>query len=78
VQNASSKTTATTVGHIMGGTGRLVGIQGVVRSVIGIDPRPGGHRAMPSTESSTRSANELAQSGVIAAAHVFAVTKLRY
>jgi hypothetical protein len=42
VQNTLSKTTATTVGHITGGTGRLVGIQGVVRSVIGIDTRPGG------------------------------------
>jgi hypothetical protein len=42
VQSASDKTTATTVGHITGGTGRLAGIHGVVRQVINIDPRPGG------------------------------------
>jgi hypothetical protein len=42
VQSASSKITATTVGHITGGTGRLAGIQGVIRQVINIDPRPGG------------------------------------
>jgi hypothetical protein len=42
VQTASGKITATTVGHITGGTGKLAGIQGVVRQVINIDPKPGG------------------------------------
>jgi hypothetical protein len=42
VQSASGKITATTVGDITGGTGRLAGIHGFIRSVINIDPRPGG------------------------------------
>jgi hypothetical protein len=42
VQSASGKITATTVGHITGGTGRLAEIRGVVRQIINIDPRPGG------------------------------------
>jgi hypothetical protein len=41
VQSASGKITATTIGHITGGTGRLAGIHGVVRQVTNIDPRPG-------------------------------------
>jgi hypothetical protein len=39
---SSGKITATAVGHITGGTGRMVGIQGVVRQVVNFDPRPGG------------------------------------
>jgi hypothetical protein len=42
LQSASGKITVTTVGHITGGTGRLAGLQGVVRQVTNIDPRPGG------------------------------------
>jgi hypothetical protein len=42
VESASGKITATTVGHITGGTGRLAEISGVIRQVINIDPRPGG------------------------------------
>jgi hypothetical protein len=41
VQSASGKITATTAGHITGGTGRLAGIHGVIRQVTNIDPRPG-------------------------------------
>jgi hypothetical protein len=41
VQSASGKITATTAGHITGGTGRLAGIQGVVRHLTNLDPRPG-------------------------------------
>jgi hypothetical protein len=40
--SSSGKITATTVGHITGGTGRMAGIQGVVRQVVNFDPRPGG------------------------------------
>jgi hypothetical protein len=39
---SSGKITATAVGHITGGTGRLAGIQGVVRQLINFDPQPGG------------------------------------
>lgn len=39
---SSRKITATAVGHITGGTGRMAGIQGVVRQVVNFDPRPGG------------------------------------
>jgi hypothetical protein len=42
VQSVSGKITATTVGDITGGTGRLAGIRGVIRSVINFDPSPGG------------------------------------
>jgi hypothetical protein len=42
VQNVSGKITATHVGRITGGTGRLAGIGGNVRQVIIVDPRPGG------------------------------------
>jgi hypothetical protein len=41
VQSASGKITATTVGHITGGTGQLAGIHGIIRQIINIDPRPG-------------------------------------
>jgi hypothetical protein len=41
VQRNSGKITATTVGNITSGTGRLAGIHGVIRQVINIDPRPG-------------------------------------
>jgi hypothetical protein len=41
VQSTLGKITATTVGHITGGTGRLEGIRGVIRQVINIDPRSG-------------------------------------
>ena len=42
VQNVSGKITATGVGTITGGTGRLAAIQGIARQVSVIDPRPGG------------------------------------
>jgi hypothetical protein len=41
VQSASGKITAATARNITGGTGRLAGIQGVVRHVTNLDPRPG-------------------------------------
>jgi hypothetical protein len=42
IQNVSGKITATTVARIIGGTGRLAGIEGTVRQVVSFDPRPGG------------------------------------
>jgi len=42
IQNSSGKITATAVGQITGGTGRFAEIQGIVRQVTVIDPRPGG------------------------------------
>jgi hypothetical protein len=42
VQNISGKITATGVGIITGGTGKLAAIQGIARQVSIIDPRPGG------------------------------------
>ena len=42
IQNTSGRITATTVGRITGGTGRLAGIEGNVRQVVVFDPRPGG------------------------------------
>ncbi len=41
-QNVSGKITATSVALITGGTGRLAGIEGNLRQVVGFDPRPGG------------------------------------
>lgn len=41
-QNVSGKITGTTVGRIIGGTGRLAGIEGNLRYVVSFDPRPGG------------------------------------
>jgi hypothetical protein len=41
VQDTSGKITATTARNITGGTGRLAGIQGIVRHVTNLDPRPG-------------------------------------
>jgi len=42
IHNMSGKITATTVARIVGGTGRLAGIEGTVRQVVSFDPRPGG------------------------------------
>jgi hypothetical protein len=42
VQNVSGKITATAVARIIGGTGRLAGIEGTVRQVVSFDPKPGG------------------------------------
>jgi hypothetical protein len=41
IQNISGKTVATTVGRITGGTGRLTGIQGVVRGLANFDTKTG-------------------------------------
>jgi hypothetical protein len=41
IQNVSGKTVATTVGRITGGTGKLAGIQGVVRSLTNFDIKTG-------------------------------------
>jgi hypothetical protein len=42
--NRENKATSTTlwVGHITGGTGKFKGIEGTVRQVVNVDPRPGG------------------------------------
>lgn len=42
--NPENKTTSTTlwVGYITGGTGKFKGIEGTVRQVVNVDPRPGG------------------------------------
>jgi hypothetical protein len=42
--NRENKETSTTlwVGHITGGTGQFKGIEGTVRQVVNVDPRPGG------------------------------------
>jgi hypothetical protein len=41
VDNASGKLTATQVGHITGGTGKLAGIRGTVKSITNFDPKSG-------------------------------------
>jgi hypothetical protein len=56
--SSSGKITATTVGHITGGTGRLAGIQGVLRQVVDFDPRPGGVPGDGQSKSSTRSVSK--------------------
>jgi hypothetical protein len=41
VQTTSGKLNATVVGHITGGTGKLAGMQGVVRASTNFDPKTG-------------------------------------
>jgi hypothetical protein len=42
IQNVGGKITATSVGRITGGTGKLATIEGFLRYVLSFDPRPGG------------------------------------
>jgi hypothetical protein len=41
VQNAASKLTGISSGNILGGTGKLAGIQGIVRGSVNFDPKSG-------------------------------------
>jgi hypothetical protein len=41
IQTASGKFTTTQVGHITGGTGKLSGMQGIVRASVNFDPKTG-------------------------------------
>jgi len=46
----ASKLTATTVGPITGGTGKLAGIQGISRTVTSADPKAGGNETQGEIE----------------------------
>jgi hypothetical protein len=62
----SGKITATTVGHIIGGTGNREECKASFDKSSTSIRRRGARQGMPSTKSSTRSASELTQSRVVA------------
>ena len=50
VQNVSGKLTATQVGHITGGTGKLAGMQGTLRLVVNFDTKSGFNESQEEIE----------------------------
>jgi len=50
IQNISGKTSATTVGHITGGTGKFAGMQGMLRASANFDAKTGFNEAQTDIE----------------------------